>query len=55
MKGRIQIGDWKLDLDCDIEVFEGQLIPHSEYGAKFKREATQEEKDELIEEWGYEA
>ena len=51
---RYDIGTWHIDVPCDIEIYrpfgtgDAELIPHSEYGARFRREATAEEREALI-------
>ena len=42
---RYKIKTWNVDVPCDIEIYrpfgtgDAELIPHSEYGARFRREA----------------
>lgn len=51
---RYQIGNWKIDVPCDVELYRRyddgtpEMIPHSNYGERFINEATQQEKAELI-------
>lgn len=51
---RYAVGSWKIDVPCDVEIYkrysdsEPEMIPHSNYGERFIREATRQEKEELI-------
>lgn len=51
---RHKIGKWNIDVPCDIEIYrpfgtgDAELIPHSEYVARFRREATADERETLI-------
>lgn len=51
---RYAVGNWKIDVPCDVEIYKRyedstpEMIPHSNYGERFISEATQREKDELI-------
>ena len=51
---RHKIGKWNIDVPCDIEIYrpfgtvDAELISHSEYGARFRREATADERETLI-------
>ena len=51
---RYQIGNWKIDVPCDVELYQcyedsaPEMIPHSNYGERFIQTATPQEKKELI-------
>lgn len=49
-----EIGAWKVNVPGDVEIYlmpgskVAELIPHSQYGYRFKRDATLAEKTELL-------
>ena len=53
-----EVGPWKVKVPDDIEIYSSpsyphdntycELIPHSPYGHRFKSDATNEEKRELV-------
>ena len=55
---KYEIGAWKVNVPDDIEIYSSpgyphggtqcELIPHSQYGYRFKQDATDEEKRELV-------
>ena len=51
---RYEVNTWNIDVPNDIEIYQPrgertpELISHSEYGARFRREATSAEKQTLI-------
>lgn len=53
------IGAWKVKVCWDIEIYAqpgskiAELIPHSQYGYRFKQNATLAEKSELLDRAGF--
>lgn len=48
-----EIGVWKVKVPSDVEIYStdgkiAELIPHSQYGYRFKQDATLAEKAELL-------
>ena len=54
-----EIGAWKVKVSGDIEIYaqpgskSAELIPHSQYGYRFKQDATLAEKSELLDQAGF--
>ena len=52
--GFYEIGSWKINVPCDIEIYkeykdsEPELIPHSLHGEQFIKNCTEEERNEFI-------
>ena len=49
-----EVGPWKIKVPSDVEIYAPagskvcELIPHSQYGHRFKQDATLAEKTELL-------
>ena len=53
MSNFIIVGPWKLKVPEDIEIYSpdqrtAELIPHSQYGYRFKHDSTKEQHEHLL-------
>lgn len=53
-----EVGPWKVNVPGDVEIYAPpgskvcELIPHSQYGYRFKHDATPTEKSQLVKKAG---